>query len=80
MKETFTASKVVNDIIAFDKEHKLIRFLINEDQPIIHYEDIEKCELTNEYFEKPALSMVSNMFTMSGVLASETSPCVSVSK
>lgn len=71
MNIEFTPSKTVQNVIQFDKEHKQLCFLMDEDQPIIPYRSIAGCSLINQYYKKSSASQLANLFTNSGILASE---------
>ena len=42
MNPKFTPSKTVRDVIQFDKEHKQLRFLMDEEK-VIPYREISSC-------------------------------------
>ena len=70
MNPKFTPSKTVRDVIQFDKEHKQLRFLMDEEK-IIPYREISSCSLKNQYYKKSSVSQLANLFTINGILASE---------
>lgn len=70
MNPEFTPSKTVRDIIQFDKEHRQLRFLMDEEQ-VIPYREISSCSLKNQYYKKSSVSQLANLFTNNGILASE---------
>lgn len=70
MNPEFTPSKTVRDIIQFDKEHRQLRFLMDEEQ-VIPYREISRCSLKNQYYKKSSVSQLANLFTNNGILASE---------
>ena len=70
MNPEFTPSKTVRDIIQFDKEHRQLRFLMDEEQ-VIPYLKISSCSLKNQYYKKSSVSQLANLFTNNGILASE---------
>ncbi len=70
MNPKFTPSKTVRDVIQFDKEHKQLRFLMDEEK-VIPYREISSCSLKNHYYKKSSVSQLANLFTINGILASE---------
>ena len=70
MNPEFNPSKTVRDIIQFDKEHRQLRFLMDEEQ-VIPYREISSCSLKNQYYKKSSVSQLANLFTNNGILASE---------
>ena len=70
MNPEFTPSKTVRDIIQFDKEHRQLRFLMDEEQ-VIPYREISSSSLKNQYYKKSSVSQLANLFTNNGILASE---------
>ena len=71
MNPEFTPSKTVRDIIQFDKEHRQLRFLMDEEEQVIPYREISSCSLKNQYYKKSSVSQLANLFTNNGILASE---------
>ncbi|MFR5527411.1 MAG: hypothetical protein ACLTJG_21240 [[Clostridium] innocuum] len=69
MNPKFTPSKTVRDIIQFDKEHKQLRFLMDEEGHTLP--EISSCSLKNQYYKKSSVSQLANLFTNNGILASE---------
>ena len=65
--EEFTASKRVQDIIEFDKEHHQFRLLLNEGSPVIQYQDLKSCGASIEQHKKSAESVVTGIFTFASV-------------
>ena len=60
MNPKFTPSKTVRDVIQFDKEHKQLRFLMDEEK-VIPYREISSCSLKNQYYKKSSPICLQSM-------------------